>query len=115
MKEIDIFPNATSAASSTTSVPYDLGDLQVFSVGVDFTGGAGDLAGTLTLKAANKHDFSDVVLVTGSTQAITASASHMWNVSGAGYRYVRVDWTYTSGTGNITARLIAKESVVKGA
>ena len=115
MKEVDLFPNATTAAGDVRSVSYDLGDLQTFSIGVDFTGGAGDLAGTLTLEAANKYDFSDVVTVTGSSQAITASASHMWNVTGAGYRYIRCFWDFTSGTGNITAKLIAKESVVKGA
>jgi hypothetical protein len=115
MKDVDLIPSGTSAGADVRSVGYDLGDLQTFSIGVDFTGGAGNLAGTLYLEAANKYDFSDYVTVSGSNQAITASASHMWNVTGAGYRYVRCFWDYTSGTGNITAKLIAKESVVKGA
>lgn len=115
MKDIDLFPESTTATASIASVGYDLGDLQVFSLAVDFVGGAGNLAGTLTLEVANKYDFSDSFTVAGSSQAITNSASHMWNVNGAGYRFVRARWVFTSGTGNITAKLIAKEMAVKGA
>lgn len=114
MKDIDLYPNATSGGADATSVGYDLGDLSIFSIGVDFTGGAGDLVGTLTLQAANKADFSDVTTVVNSSQAVAASASHLWNVTGAGYRFIRVFWDWTSGTGNITAKLIAKETVIKG-
>lgn len=113
MKNITMYPSGSqTAAADATSVSYDLGDLANFAIHVDFTGGAGNLAGSLILQCSN--DDSDYMTVADSTQAITSSASHTWNVNGAGYRYVRVKWTFTSGTGNITARLIAKETVVKG-
>lgn len=111
MKDVALYPQTTSAGSSVSSVAYDLGDLTNYSIAVDFTGT--NLAGTLKLQASN--DGTDFVDVAGSSQAITGAASHIWNVTGASYRYVRVAWAYTSGTGDITARLIAKENVVKGA
>lgn len=111
MKDIALI-QSTTAAVDVTSVAYDLGDLSTFSVSVDFSGGAGNLAGTLYLQASN--DGSDFVNVVNSDQAITSSASHVWNVVGAAYRYVRAFWDFTSGTGNITARLIAKETIVRG-
>lgn len=110
MKIVNLIYPATSAAVNVTSVPMDLGDLQTYSIAVDFTGS--DLAGTLTLESSN--DNSDFVTVASSSQAVTSAASHIWNVTGAGYRYVRVKWTASSGTGNITAKLVAKENVQKG-
>lgn len=112
MKIVNIIYPATSAASNVTSVPFDLGDLQTYSVAVDFSGS--NVAGTLTLESLNDKDNGDWVTVTSSSQAVTSSASHVWNVTGAGYRWVRVKWVASSGTGNISAQLIAKETVLKG-
>lgn len=109
MKTVDII-QATSGAVDVTSTPFDLGDLTSYSASVDFTGS--DLAGTLTLEASN--DNSDYITVASSSQSVTSAASHMWNISGASYRYVRVKWVASSGTGNISAKLIAKEMTVKG-
>lgn len=100
-----------SAATSVTSAYYDLGDITNFSVYVDFTGA--DVVGTLTLECSN--DGSAFITVTGSSQAVSTSTDHCWSVSGAGYRYLRVKWVYTSGTGNITAYFVAKETRVLGA
>lgn len=111
MKVINLIYPATDAAVNVTSVAMDLGDLSNFSVGVDFTGST--LAGTLTLESSN--DNSDFVTVANSSQSVTSAASHLWSVQGAGYRYVRVKWVAGSGTGNMTAKLVAKENVVKGA
>lgn len=111
MKIAALYPADTSAAADVRSTWYDLGDLTTFAIAVDFTGA--DLAGTLYLECSN--DQTDFVVVTGSSQAVTAAASHVWNVQNAGYRYIRVFWDYTSGTGNIAAKLVAKELYVKGA
>lgn len=37
--------------------------------------------------------------ITGSDQAVTASGNHMWTVENAGYTWVRVVFTRTSGSG----------------
>lgn len=101
------------ATSNITSVPFDIGDEKVVCITVDFTGGGGDLVGTLKLQAS--IDNSTYIDVTDSSQAVNASADHMWSIADAAYRYVRVDWAYTSGTGNLTAKAIVKSTPVKGA
>ena len=101
-----------SATPSKVSPAFDLGDLTVYGVGVAFTGA--DVAGTLTLESCNSGNDADFVTVANSSQAVSLSADHFWSVSGAGYRYVRVRWAYTSGTGNITADINAKENRVVG-
>ncbi len=97
----DALPSANPTKGSTI---YDLGDISLFAIAVDFTGS--DLQGTLKLMAGNVA--TNLVDVVNSSQAITSAASHVWNVQAAGYRFVQVYWTYTSGTGNISAQLIAK-------
>lgn len=104
--------STTSAAVDVTSCAQDIGDMTTFSVHVDFSGGAGDLVGTLTLEASN--DGSSFVTVPSSSQSVTNSADHVWSVTGAGYRYVRVFWDYTSGTGNIAAYFVGKEMRIVG-
>lgn len=110
MKNATLVATVT-AATDVTSSAFDLGDLTTFAVMVNFSGS--DVVGTLTLQSSN--DGSTWVTVASSSQAVTASGDHIWNVSSAGYRYVRTFWDYTSGTGNITVTLVAKEIRVVGA
>lgn len=102
--------DAANAAVSITSVAYDLGDLKSCSIHVDFTGS--DLAGSLKLQASN--DNSDWVDVGNSTQSVTSATSHLWNITSAEYRYIRPVWTASSGSGNITVVLYAKENFIRG-
>jgi hypothetical protein len=114
MKQVLLYEG--SGAASFVSVPYDLGDLETYAMQVTFSGGGGNLAGTLTLEAsADESPATEFVTVSGSSQAVTSSTNHTWNVQGAGYRYVRVRWVFSSGTGNAKVRICAKETVVKGA
>ncbi len=108
MKIVTIM-NAVDAAQDVRSVIYDLGDLETYAIAINFSGS--DLTGTLTLECSN--DGSDFVTVAGSSQSITLAASHLWNVTGTGYRFIRVFWDYDTGTGTITALLVVKERVVK--
>lgn len=103
---------STSGAASVNSAAYDLGDITTFSIEVDLTGA--NVVGTLTLESRDS-DTAAWKTVANSSQAITASGDHIWSVTGAGYRYVRVAWVYTSGTGNISSTLVAKENRVVGA
>lgn len=90
-------PFAASSAAASSSYVLDLGDYRHYSVHVDFSGGAGDLIGNLDLFMSN--DDSDYITL-GVQQAVTSSSSKYWNVSDANYRYVKIVWTYSSGTGN---------------
>lgn len=99
-----------SAAANFTSGVTDLCDLTTYSIQVAFSAGAGDLVGTLKLQAS--LDNSTWVDISGSSVAVTASANNVWDVTRAGYRYVRVVWTYTSGTGNVVVTIHIKGPIV---
>ncbi len=108
MRFFDGFIPATSAVTFTNSVSLPIGDNQNFWIGILFTGV--DVVGSLKLQGSdNDSDFWDI---SGSTQAITASTRHAWNVSDVHYPYVRVVWTYTSGTGNISGRAIVSQQIL---
>ena len=101
--------DAVNAAVTVTSVELGLGDLDKFSIHADFSGAT--LGGTLSLECSN--DNSDWIMVVDSDQLVASAASHMWNVSGASYQYVRVKWVPTGGTGTITCKATVKENVTK--
>ena len=103
---------SNSAVTSQTSRSRDLGDNKIFAVHVKFTGA--DVVGTLTLEASSTDIDADYTTVDGSSVAVTASANHVYNVSNAGYQFVRVRWVYTSGTGDISAIITEKENSIKG-
>ena len=105
---------STDATVDRVSVPLGLGDLKDFSIQVKFSDGGGDIVGTLKLEATNDITGTlDWVDVDSSSQAIATSSSHMWNVTNANYSQVRVNWDFTSGTGNIQALGVLKEYPVR--
>lgn len=108
MKEI-LLIGAADAGSNFTSVEMDLGDLEAYSVQVSFSDVS--LAGTLSLQSSN--DAETWIEVDGSDQSVTVGAAHMWNVNDASYRYVRVNWVNSAGTGTLTAKAAIKERVTK--
>lgn len=110
MKESELI-SAADASVNITSIPLALGDLQVFSIHADFTGAT--LAGTLQLQASN--DGTDFVDITGASQVVASAGSHVFNVVNAAYKFVRLTWAQTGGTGNLTAKAVIKENLIKGA
>lgn len=106
MIQSEILSN-TSAAVDLTSVPVQIEDLTVYGVQVTFSGGAGNLVGTLSLEASN--DGVTYIPISGSSQPVTASTNHYWNVADAAYRWFRAVWDYTSGTGNVTMNVTIKQ------
>jgi hypothetical protein len=107
MIQSEIMSNA-SAVTSRVSVPFQIDDLLVYSVQAVFTGV--NVVGVLTLEATNDDtDSTSWTTIQDSTQAVIASANHIWNVNGAGYRWCRARWVYTSGTGNIKMNVTIKE------
>ena len=100
-----------SAAANTDSGVLDLVDLTTASFYVAFTGT--NVVGTLTLQGS--VDGSTFFDYPSSTQAVTASTGHIYDLNPTGVRYFRVHWVYTSGTGNITILAYTKNNVVTGA
>lgn len=110
MKEIALI-SAGAAGADYTSTQLDMGDIVNLSIQVTFS--SATLNGTLKLQASN--DNTNYTDVTGSSQAIVSGASHMWGITNATYRYVRVVWTYTSGAGTLSSKAVIKESFIRGA
>jgi hypothetical protein len=100
----------TTAATSFESPAFDLGDCQCYGVQMLLSGS--DVAGTAKLQAS--LDNETWIDVPSSSQSITGSTDYLWSVSGAGYRYVRISWAYSSGTGNITVKAIVKKTPILG-
>ncbi len=66
----------------------------------------GGIVGTLKLQGSNDGSvFSDVP---NSTQAVASANSFLWNVDGAYYSFVRLYFTYNSGSGVITSNANTK-------
>lgn len=107
MQDIALYP-VTTAATAFSSAPLLLNDSSSAYIQVLISGS--DVVGTLSLQAS--ADNVTYVTVAGSTQAITASADHAWNVSGLAAKYLRVVWAYTSGTGNISIQVNVKNPTV---
>lgn len=102
-KTIVLRPTAT-AATATTSGPVLLDGIFGYSIQAAFTGS--NVVGTLKLLvSADGVNYIDLV---SSSQAITASAGYVYNLSDVQYKYVKADWAYTSGTGNLTITFYTK-------
>lgn len=113
MKRLRLF-NGVSAASSQQTVWVGLGDSTFYNIGILITGT--DVVGSLSIQATSGTDDPNnspsglVATVAGSTRAVTASADVIYDgSSGTGMNWIRLDWVYTSGTGNITAWIEIKE------
>ena len=108
-------------ASSFTLVPIYLGHISNYAIQMTFTGAP---TGTFKLQCSNDPGDPNVnpldpkrwELVThwtdiaGSSQAIAAAGDHTWQVQNAGYLWVRVVYTFASGTGS----LVTSVANVKG-
>lgn len=100
-----------SAASNLNSGVLDLVDLTTGSFYIAFTGA--NVVGTLNLQGS--VDGTSFFNYPNSSQAVTASTGHIYDLNPTGVRYFRAAWTYTSGAGNITVLCFTKNNVVSGA
>lgn len=102
----------TNLAVSQVSEPVWLGHIPYFSIQLVFTG---PIVGEFKLQASNDYgrneraNISDTDVLANwtdikdSAQSISAAGSHLWSVADAGYKWVRVVWTVTSGSGTLTS------------
>lgn len=92
--------------------PVWLGHICNYSIQLVFTGspvGAfklqgsddpGQANGGQTPQAKGVTNWTDI---TSSSQSVSAAGNIMWDVANAGYNWVRVAYTVTSGTGTLTS------------
>ena len=108
MREYILVPTR-SAASSVTTPSVDLTDIQNYSFQVKLTGS--NVVGTTKLQCSlDNSEFQDI---TNTSNSVTASTGVIYTVSQANYNFVRLVWTYSSGTGNITVLALTKDVLVK--
>lgn len=109
----EVLINNGDAASNITSDVLYLDQMFGFAIQAEITGAP---VGTLKLQGScdpgspsplNPHNGVGVIHwtdIADSQQAVTGAGSVVWNFDGAFYKWVRIVYTATSGTGNITAR-----------
>lgn len=102
----------TDMSISIDSTPIWLGHIVNYSIQLVFTSNPN---GTLKLQISDDEgnpslppteQYNEVTHwtdITGSSQAITASGDHTWDVANSGHRWVRFVWTHSSGNGTLTS------------
>lgn len=109
----DIINIDSDLSSNQTSDPVWLGHIANYSIQIVFSGTPG---GNFKLQMSNDEgrpqaaqeadkDYGVVNWTDIADSALTVSAAGdvAWNYRDCGYRWVRVVWTQTSGTGTITS------------
>lgn len=106
-----VYKKLTNALAATfNGEPMYIENLAGYSVCANVTSAAA-LNGTFKLQASNNAMREDQVNeadstavwvdIPGSTQTATADGGYFWNVDAAFYRWFRIVWTRTAGTGNV--------------
>lgn len=89
------------ASTNQTSPPIDKGDLKDYAVQIVFTGTP---SGTVKIQASiDNVSWADV---SGTSTTVTTGAPSpiVINLNGQSYRFARVVWTNSAGTGTIGAK-----------
>lgn len=99
-------------ATSSNTRSLWLGHICNLSIQIVFTGtpvgafklqasdDAGSANGGLFPQDTSVSNWTDI---TGSSQAISAAGNIMWNIQNAGYNFIRVSYTASSGTGSLAS------------
>lgn len=94
-----------SMASSFQSAGQFLDHYTIYSIQAVYTGSP---VGTLSLASSNDGVTWDTI--TGTSTAVSAAGSTMFNVTITGYKWVRLEYVATSGTGTLNAFYVGKGS-----
>lgn len=94
-----------AGAASGTTAAIDLGENSHAAYQCVFSGT--DVVGSLQMQTSN----DDATWINhGDAVAVADSADKMVSSSTVPGRYVRIAWTFTSGTGNLAVTAIAKQA-----
>lgn len=101
---LPLLPSNGSLASNLVSTALDIDSMLGYAVQAVWTGSP---VGTLNIQASlDKITWSDV---TNSSVSLAGSAgSWLWNFQGSFYRYIRINYVSTSGTGTLSDLVMAK-------
>lgn len=96
-----------SMGATGDGTAVNIEDVKNFSAEVSWSGGDGTTAGTFKLQASNTGSFWDDI--TGATATVAAgSGNDMIYVPDSSYRYVRIVYTRTGGTGTAQVTYFGK-------
>lgn len=89
---------------------FDIRTIVGFSIQAKYTGAP---VGTLSLQATNDAPNSPLgaqewVEIAGSSVAVSASGTYLYNLDLAFFGWIRLAWVFTSGTGTLTAKIVTK-------
>lgn len=110
--------NAASMGATVNSSGIQVAGVDLGSIQLVWSGG-GSPVGTFTIEVSNDmvnlasgaDQAANVVnwsTYTGSAAAITTDGDLIYNIANLGYRWLRVKYTRTSGTGTLNAVLVIK-------
>lgn len=109
------FVSAQSMGASFQSVGVEVSEIDLLSIQAVWSGG-GSPNGTFTLEVSNDDvaatDPGSVVnwsTYSGSSIAISDDGDLAYNVANMGYKWVRLAYARTSGTGTLDARILVKK------
>lgn len=117
---IPIITNATMGATEIDSTIIDLSQILNVSISAIYTGSPN---GTIQIQYSNAVTQSTPAQIvatpsliplnswityTGSSQTISAAGSFGWNLTEAGYRYIRLQYLGASGSGVLNATMTTK-------
>lgn len=102
----DIFPSSVSMGSSLKGTAIDVSSAYVYAFILKWSGSP---VGNMYLQVSNYVSVgnesppdSSFTIDTGSLVAITTAGEQFYNVNTLGYRWARIVWERTSGTGAFT-------------
>lgn len=98
-------------SGNTNSPPQQLVQMQISSIQANFTGSpVGSLKLQITNDDPNIVGSSNVVWsdYSGSSTAVSGSGNFLWNLLSNGYNFVRVVYTFISGTGSLSVTASGK-------
>ncbi len=105
-----LIDNSQAMSSNFELAPIWLGHIENYSIQLFFTGtpngvfklqASNDLGNPVKGEAYAANGVENWTDILNSEQAITEAGDHMWQVCNAGYRWVRVVYTNSGGTGSL--------------
>lgn len=108
LSSAQIISACSMGAATCVSGAIDIKNIDDISIQAVWTGTAEN--GAFKLQASNDTGATVTTWtdLTGSSAVIAADGDFVWNVSNAGYRYLRLVYTKASGTGTLNATFTGK-------
>lgn len=112
MRLLPLWYPVTTAATNFTTPPINVGDDANLQAAVVISGT--DVVGSLNVQGAIDSSFTRGVFLLAPI-AVTTSTDQLISLPYVALPYVRFQWTYTSGTGNISIDVaIAQTTIARG-